>query len=67
MASPQGSLSLLMNAGADAFSNLWDVQFTLPSLLTPNYPAGYGSWSVRVSDFDPPEPVAGHIYICSNC
>ena len=57
-----GSLTQLMSAGADAFSNLWDVTFTPPSIIKSLLTYGQGdgtTWSIRVSDFAPPEFKAG--------
>lgn len=48
-----GQITVLLNSGMDAFTNLWDVQFTFPTN------AVVGSFdnfmSVRASGFNPPE------------
>jgi hypothetical protein len=56
----QGALTQLMSAGADAFTNLWDVTFTLPKSISATYqgsatPNPGATWTIRVADFNPPE------------
>ncbi len=48
-----GSLTPLVDSGADAYSNLFDVNITLPSVIAST--ASALNYSVRISDFKPPE------------
>jgi hypothetical protein len=52
-----GEITLLMNAGIDAFTNLYDIKITLPGAISyPQYgnASGY-NYSVRAMGFQPPE------------
>ena len=55
-----GAVTVLMNSGLDAFTNLFDVELTLPSIIPSKYyptsedDHGY-SYSVRAMGFQPPE------------
>ena len=61
MADSTGQVTLLMNSGIDAFTNLYDIQMVFPTLIIPQYDStattgsgGY-SYSVRAMGFQPPE------------
>jgi hypothetical protein len=51
-----GEITLLMNSGIDAFTNLYDIQITFPSLVAPQlYSTSTYGYSVRAMGFQPPE------------
>ncbi len=55
-----GSIQVLMDAGIDAYSNLYDIQLQFPSICTNlSYPPSSeitgNSYSVRAMSFQPPE------------
>ena len=51
-----GEITLLMNAGIDAFTNLYDIQITFPTKVGQRLysDSSYG-YSVRAMGFQPPE------------
>jgi hypothetical protein len=61
MADSTGQVTLLMNSGIDAFTNLYDIQMVFPTNVTPSYDstatsgAGGYAYSVRAMGFQPPE------------
>jgi hypothetical protein len=50
-----GSLTPLVAAGTDAYSNLFDVEITFPTSVVKVTSLGQLDASVRISDFKPPE------------
>ena len=57
MADSTGQVTLLMNAGIDAFTNLYDIQLIFPGIISSLYygDASGNSYSVRAMGFQPPE------------
>jgi hypothetical protein len=58
MADSTGQVTLLMNSGIDAFTNLYDIQIIFPTNVVKTYDNNTGNgavYSVRAMGFQPPE------------